>query len=147
MNKRSRTRLLIATGIIIAVFAVGVVYLVQRQGAYYSQVSELDGGRLDGKNVKVGGRVVDGTISRDESGVRFQMADLTGTTDVVLVTYAGQMPNAFAADADVVVTGRYTAADGLIAAEQLQTKCPSKYEGKASPAASPAISPAAQPGQ
>lgn len=135
MRRRPRTRLLIATGIIIAVFAFGVVYLVQRQSAYYSQVSELAGGRLDGKNVKVGGRVLDGTISRDESGVHFKMADLTGGPDVVAVTYAGQMPNAFAAGADVVVTGRYATADGLVEAEQLQTKCPSKYEGKASPAA------------
>jgi cytochrome c-type biogenesis protein CcmE len=137
VNKRSRTRLLIATGIIIAVFAAGVVYVVQRQSAYYGQVSELTTEDYDGKNVKVGGRVLDDTISRDESGVHFEIVDLTGTLDVVAVTYAGQMPNAFAEGADVVVTGRYAAADGLIAAEQLQTKCPSKYEGKASPAAQP----------
>ena len=39
MNKKSRTRLLVATGVIVVVFIVGVVFLVQRQGAYYRQVA------------------------------------------------------------------------------------------------------------
>jgi cytochrome c-type biogenesis protein CcmE len=53
----------------------------------------------------------------------------------VEVTYAGQMPNTFGEGVDVVVIGTYAAAAGVISAEELQTKCPSKYEGKASPAA------------
>ena len=65
MNKKSRTRLLIATGVIVVVFVIGVVFLVQRQGAYYRQVSDLTTGKYDGKNVKVGGRVLGGSIDRD----------------------------------------------------------------------------------
>ncbi len=37
--------------------------------------------------------------------------------------------------ADVVVIGKYASSGSLITAEQLQTKCPSKYKGQASPAA------------
>jgi cytochrome c-type biogenesis protein CcmE len=129
VNTRSRTRLLIATGVIVAVFVIGVVFLVQRQGAYYRQVSELTIGQDDGRNVKVGGRVLDGTIARDGDGVRFTMQDLTGKTDTVVVTYPGQMPSTFAAGVDVVVVGRYAA--GGITADELQTKCPSKYQGQA----------------
>ena len=80
MNKKSRTRLLIATGVIVVVFVVGVVFLVQKQGAYYRQVSDLTTGQYDGKNVKVGGRVLDGTIKRDATGVHFTIQDLTGKT-------------------------------------------------------------------
>jgi len=134
LNKKSRTRLLVATAVIVAVFVIGVVFLVQRQGAYYRQVSELATGQYDGKNVKVGGRVLDGTIKRDTSGVHFTIEDLTGKTETVNVTYSGQMPNTFEAGVDVVVIGEY-ASGGLITAEQLQTKCPSKYKGQASPAA------------
>ena len=129
MNKKSRTRLLIATGVIVVVFVVGVVFLVQRQGAYYRQVSDLTTGQYDGKNVKVGGRVMDGTIARDGSGVHFVIQDLSGKADTVKVDYAGQMPGTFAAGVDVVIIGKYTA-DG-ITADQLQTKCPSKYKGQA----------------
>ena len=132
MNKKSRTRLLIATGVIVAVFVVGVVFLVQKQGAYYKQVSELTTGQYDGKNVKVGGRVI-GDPVRDASGVHFEIKDLTGKDDVVKVTYSGQMPNTFDTGVDVVVIGKF--ASNVITADQLQTKCPSKYKGSASPAA------------
>jgi len=137
LNRKSRTRLLVATGVIVVVFVIGVVFLVQRQGAYYSQVSDLTSGKYDDKNVKVGGRVLDGTIKRDESGVSFEISDLTGKPDTVFVSYDGQMPNTFEAGVDVVVVGEYASADGVIAADQLQTKCPSKYEGQASPSAQP----------
>ena len=135
MNKKSRTRLLIATGVIVVVFVIGVVFLVQRQGAYYRQVSDLTTGKYDGKNVKVGGRVLGGSIDRDASGVHFTIEDLTGKADTVKVTYAGQMPNTFDAGVDVVVVGKYASTDGVITADQLQTKCPSKYKGQASPSA------------
>jgi cytochrome c-type biogenesis protein CcmE len=135
LNKKSRTRLLVATGVIVAVFIVAVVFLVQKQGAYYRQVSDLTTGQYDGKNVKVGGRVIDGTIQRDASGVLFTIEDLTGKPDTVKVLYSGQMPNTFDAGVDVVVIGKYASNGALITAEQLQTKCPSKYKGSASPAA------------
>ena len=49
--------------------------------------------------------------------------------------YSGQMPNTFDAGVDVVVIGKYASNGALITADQLQTKCPSKYKGQASPAA------------
>jgi cytochrome c-type biogenesis protein CcmE len=135
LNKKSRTRLLLATGVIVAVFVVGIVFLVQKQGAYYRQVSDLQTGQYDGKNVKVGGKVLDGTIKRDSTGVHFAIEDLTGKTAQVNVLYSGQMPNTFNAGVDVVVIGKYASNGALITADQLQTKCPSKYKGSASPAA------------
>lgn len=135
MNKKSRTRLLIATGVIVVVFVIGVVLLIQKQGAYYRQVGDLTTGQYDGKNVKVGGRVVDGTINRDDTGVHFTIQDLTGKADTVKVTYSGQMPGTFKDGVDVVIVGKYAAADGVVSADELQTKCPSKYKGSASPAA------------
>ena len=96
MNKKSRTRLLVATGVIVAVFIVGSSSTwCSTQGAYYRQVSDLATGQYDGKNVKVGGRVLDGTIERDATGVRFTIEDLTGKTDTVNVLYSGQMPSTF----------------------------------------------------
>lgn len=138
MNKKARTRLLIATGVIVVAFVVGIVYLVSQQGAYYRQVSELVSGDYDGKNVQVGGRVLDGSIARDDDGVTFTMQDLHGASDTVDVRFSGQMPNTFEAGVDVVVVGEYAAAQGVIAADELQTKCPSKYEGKGTTPTAPA---------
>jgi len=134
LNKKSRTRLLVATAVIVVVFIGVIVYLTKTQGAYYRQVSQLTTGQYDGKNVKVGGKVIDGTIKRDSSGVHFAIQDLTGKQDTVNVVYAGQMPNTFDAGVDVVVIGKYASNGGLITADQLQTKCPSKYQASASPA-------------
>ena len=53
-----------------------------------------------------------------------------GTAEGVPVTYAGQIHNTVAAGVDVVVIGKYASAGG-ITADELQTKCPSKYQGKA----------------
>ncbi len=151
MNRKSRTRLIVATAVIVVAFVAGVVYLVSQQGAYYRQVSELVAGvvylvsqqgayyrqvselvagEYDGRNVQVGGRVLDGTIARDDAGVRFTIQDLSGASDTVEVEYSGQMPATFGPGVDVVVVGTYAADERLIAADELQTKCPSKYEGK-----------------
>jgi cytochrome c-type biogenesis protein CcmE len=137
VNKKSRTRLLIATGVIVVVFVIGVIFLVQKQGAYYRQVADLTTGQYDGKNVKVGGKVIAGTINRDASGVHFTIQDLTGKADTVKVTYSGQMPNTFEDGVDVVIVGKYAAAAGVVSADQLQTKCPSKYKGQASSTPAP----------
>jgi cytochrome c-type biogenesis protein CcmE len=141
VNTKARTRLLIATGVIVAVFVVGVVYVVSREGAYYRQVSELAGGEYVGKNVKVGGRVLSDGLAHDDSGFVFDIQDLTGQADTVKVEYDGQVPDTFGPGADVVVLGTYSesAAGGLITASQVQTKCPSKYEGAGTtPTAAPA---------
>ena len=132
MNKKARTRLIVATVVLVAVFAVGIVWVVSAKGAYYRQVSDLTAS-MSGKSVKVGGQVVDGTIVRDASGVHFMMEDLTGKPTSVKVNFSGQMPATFEAGSQVVVTGTY--AGSAIDADQMQTKCPSKYQGKASPAA------------
>jgi len=135
VNRRARRRLIVATAILVAVVAVAMVYVIAREGSYYRQVSALTAAD-DGRNVTVGGAVVNGTIVRDASGVDFRMEDLTGRTATVRVEYAGQMPATFGAGVQVVVSGRYVAG-GLITADQLETKCPSKYQGKASPLPQP----------
>jgi cytochrome c-type biogenesis protein CcmE len=126
----------VATVVLVAVFAVAMVYVVVHQGAYYRQVSALTAAD-NGRNVKVGGAVVRGTIVRDASGVHFAIEDLTGRPTTVRVDYAGQMPATFAAGVQVVVTGRFAWGGDVITADQLETKCPSKYEGKASPLPQP----------
>jgi cytochrome c-type biogenesis protein CcmE len=136
VNRRARRRLIVATVILVAVVAVAMVYVIARDGSYYRQVAALTAAD-DGRNVTVGGEVVNGTIVSDASGVAFRMEDLTGRPTTVRVQYAGQMPGTFAAGVQVVVSGRYAAGSRLITADQLETKCPSKYQGKASPLPQP----------
>jgi cytochrome c-type biogenesis protein CcmE len=136
VSKKAQRRLIVATVILVVVFAAAIVYVIVSQGAYYRQVSALSSAD-NGRNVKVGGAVVHGSIVRDSGGVRFAIEDLTGRPTTVKVDYAGQMPATFAAGVQVVVTGTYASGGGLITAAQLETKCPSKYAGKASPLPQP----------
>jgi len=79
--------------------------------------------------VKVGGRVVPGTVIFDPRtlDLRFDIKDIaTGETEFI-VHYEGPLPDTFEEGRDVVVTGRLTEA-GVFEATTLLTKCGSRYE-------------------
>lgn len=80
--------------------------------------------------MKVGGRVVPGSIKRDPGGrsLTFVMADtVTGSTVRYPVSYRGIAPDTFTDGVDVVVEGRLHA-DGTFHATTLLAKCASRYE-------------------
>jgi cytochrome c-type biogenesis protein CcmE len=76
--------------------------------------------------VKVGARVVPGSIRRDAGGrqVAFRMTDGTRSYPVV---YHGIIPDTFTDSVDVVVEGRL-GRDGTFRATTLLAKCASRYE-------------------
>lgn len=113
----------------------------------------LEDPSLRGTGVKVGARVVAGSVVRDASGkaVTFKMTDGHATYQV---EYRGLIPDTFSDSVDVVVEGRL-GDDGVFRATTLLAKCASRYE--AAPegysakmreeykAAAPATAPAAPP--
>ena len=76
--------------------------------------------------VKVGARVVKGSIKREPGGrqVAFQMTD---GAHVYPVVYRGIIPDTFTDSVDVVVEGRLRR-DGTFHATTLLAKCASRYE-------------------
>jgi cytochrome c-type biogenesis protein CcmE len=76
--------------------------------------------------VKVGARVVTGSVQRAAGGkqVAFRMTDGTSTYPVV---YRGIIPDTFTDSVDVVVEGRL-GPDGTFQATTLLAKCASRYE-------------------
>lgn len=76
--------------------------------------------------VKVGARVVNGTIVRDPGGreLAFKMTDGAHTYDV---HYRGVIPDTFTEGVDVVVEGRLDQS-GTFQATTLLAKCASRYE-------------------
>lgn len=79
--------------------------------------------------VKVGAKVVNGTIDRAPDGrsVRFQMTDSTTTYNV---HYKGVIPDTFTEGVDVVVEGRLSADGTTFEATTLLAKCASRYENE-----------------
>lgn len=131
-KRRSGTKYLVGG----VVFALAVAYLIyssaQGAGVYYHTIGEVKEGAGGSGQVRVIGTVVGGSINYDAKTMiaEFTIADGSQTLPVV---FKGVLPDAFVADAEVIVEGRYVAGEPF-QAKNLLTKCPSKYEAADSPA-------------
>ena len=79
--------------------------------------------------VKVGAKVVPGSIVRDPGGreVSFRMIDMEGGAQVYPVVYRGIIPDTFTDSVEVIVEGRLDR-EGTFRATTLLAKCASRYE-------------------
>ena len=101
---------------------------------YYLTVDELlaRGAAAYGEDVRLSGKVLPDSVENDPATntLRFSIADKKNTTGTFIpVVYSGVVPDAFKADADVVLEGNLTTA-GTFEADNLLVKCPSKYEAR-----------------
>ena len=104
---------------------------IKETGVYFVTPSEL-ASKIEADptfynvGVKMGARVVHGTIERDVASqtITFEVTDGQQTYPVV---YRGLAPDTFTDDVDVVVEGRLMA-DGTFHATSLLAKCGSRYE-------------------
>lgn len=126
LNKR---RFIIGATIIAAAVSYLVYAGIQSSSMYYFELEEFLAQRdaHAGESMRVKGWVRDGSVRWDpkSSDLAFELARQDGTAPVP-VTYKGILPDMFAPGREVVVEGRYT--DGGLAARQILTSCPSKYE-------------------
>jgi cytochrome c-type biogenesis protein CcmE len=125
VSTRSPARLIVALGVA-AVLAVFLLYTaVAGQSTPTLTPSEL--ANHSGKLAIVG--VVVGSIRGDShspAGLRFGLKNIDGKSGVVPVVYHGaNPPPLFKVGRNVVVSGSY--AQGRLAADDVVTKCPSKY--------------------
>jgi cytochrome c-type biogenesis protein CcmE len=126
-----RTKFLIGGAIVLGTAGVLMAGSIRDTAVYFLTPAELqakvvaDPG-IRGTGVKVGARVVHGSVERDPSGkrVRFDMTDGKATYKV---DYRGIIPDTFSDSVDVVVEGRL-GEDGVFHATTLLAKCASRYE-------------------
>jgi cytochrome c-type biogenesis protein CcmE len=135
--KKSNRKVLIAVFVLLA----GVGFLIYRglaqTSVYYMTVDELKGSPLGLKvtpdqAVRVGGRVVDGTIDYNQSELRlrFSLKDETDQRQIIEALYNGPKPDTFEPEIEALLEGTYDRRKNLFRAETLLVKCPSKYESK-----------------
>jgi cytochrome c-type biogenesis protein CcmE len=122
-------------GAVVIVGAVSFLMIegVRQTGVYFLTPTELQqktaaDPTFYNVGVKVGAKVVPGTIVRsaDHRRIDFRISD--GTTEYP-VTYTGTVPDTFtdANDIEVVVEGRLQK-DGVLHASDVLAKCGSRYE-------------------
>ena len=104
---------------------------IGQTGMYYLTPGEL-AAKVKGDStfydtgVKMGARVVPGTITREPGG-RAVSFSVTDGSQTIPVTYRGVIPDTFTDSVDVVVEGRYNK-NGQFVATTLLAKCASRYE-------------------
>jgi len=111
--------------VIIAVFLGLMIYfLTQSNIRYQNNFSLLE---KSGKTVKATGSWVKDkgyNLDKQKMVFSFYMVDQDGNQ--MFVKYHGSIPNNFESARSIVVTGRYT--NGCFMANDILTKCPSKYQ-------------------
>ncbi len=128
---KARTKFLVSGLLVLSTSGYLMASSIKSTGMYYLTPSEL-ATKVKGDDsfhdtgVRVGARVVPGTIQRDPGGksVAFTVTDGARTYPV---RYRGIIPDTFTDSVDVVVEGRLHR-DGVFRATVLTAKCASRYE-------------------
>jgi cytochrome c-type biogenesis protein CcmE len=128
---KARTKFLIGGLLVLGSAGFLMASSIKETGQYYltpgelaSKVSRDPSFRESG--VKVGARVVPGSIHRDPGG-RSLTFDMTDGQQTYAVAYRGIAPDTFTDGVDVIVEGRL-GPDGTFRATTLLAKCASRYE-------------------
>lgn len=126
-----RTKFLLGGAVVLGAAGALMTGAIRDTGIYFLMPHELEAKvardpTLIGTGVKVGARVVPGSVQRSAGGreVAFQMTDGQATYPVV---YRGIIPDTFSDSVEVVVEGRLDAS-GTFQATTLLAKCASRYE-------------------
>lgn len=127
MNKKAKRRLVVVGGIVVIAMLV-IVAIVGSGGAASSLgISDVLNGGYEGKKVQVSGSVVADSLEAHGSTAVFSIAPEDGSgTEQLTVSYKGALPATFGTGVVAICTG--TVEDGTLAATEMVTKCPSKYE-------------------
>ena len=127
MGIRSR-QVAIAVGVILVAVAYVMITGMRATMLYYYTVSEVasQGEELTGEPLRVAGKVVVGSIEREEGNLVNKFLIHEGGKQLAVV-YRGIAPDTFQDDAEAVVEGELDS-EGVFQANFLMAKCPSKYE-------------------
>jgi cytochrome c-type biogenesis protein CcmE len=127
-ERKRKIRLAVALGAAV-LLAAALVYTSFSASTEAKQPSEvLSAG--PGDTYQLTGRVVNGTVSRDHTELRFDVEDRDGGASVP-VEYTGAVPDPFREGREVIVTGELQGETFVAERDSLITKCPSKFTEEA----------------
>lgn len=126
---KKRTKVFLGVGLIAAALVVLLVVGLSRSQTYYVTLAELLGHSADraDQQLRVNGKLVGSSVAFDPEKVQLRFA-LTDGQRTLPVTYNGVRPGSFEDGVEVLVEGKYR--EGVFQADNVMTKCPSKYEAK-----------------
>jgi len=119
--------------LVLAIAAAGIAWLVwtgvSNNDVYMSPIDQWDPERARHERVRVVGWVEEGSVveHEDELVTDFTMRDEDGSHRQAM-RFRGVLPDLFRDGQNVTAAGRL-GEEGTFHADELMTKCPSKYEG------------------
>jgi cytochrome c-type biogenesis protein CcmE len=124
-QRKRKIRLVVALSVAVLLSAA-LVYTSFSASTEAKEPSQLlsaaPGGTYD-----LTGRVVKGSIEREDVALRFRVADRDGRGGTLPVTYRGAVPDPFRGGREVVLTGQVERGVFVGEPDTLVTKCPSKF--------------------
>lgn len=132
MNPRRKKRLIAVTASLSGLaFAIGLMlYALNQNIDLFLVPSEVINGKDGvmpqvGQRIKVGGMVVEGSVTRDPESLDV-VFDLTDTGPKVTVNFQGILPDLFREGQGIIVTGTFQG-DGRVKADEVLAKHDEEY--------------------
>lgn len=124
-----RQQRMVFVGVILGGVALATILALtaisQNMMYFYSPSQIKSGVAPTGATIRVGGLVVDGSVSRKEDGLTVAF-DLTDTVEQVSVRYTGILPDLFREGQGIVAIGKLNG-DGVVMADEVLAKHDEKY--------------------
>ena len=128
-DRKRKVRLVVALGAAV-LLASGLVY-VSFSAATEAREPAAVQAAGPGATTEMTGKVVDGSVQRDDTELRFDIADRDDPSASVPVVYTGTVPDPFREGREVIVTGALENGTFVAEHDSLITKCPSKFSDEA----------------
>jgi len=127
---KKKTKFIIGGSIVGCVVIALILSSAMHNMQYYKSVDELIATKPYGENLRVSGRVEDGSILSNRGKYKLKF-DIKGkkTKTRLTIGYDGIVPDAFKPGVEVILEGSLNK-ENVFYAEKLLTKCPSKYKSE-----------------
>ncbi|MEK6276955.1 MAG: cytochrome c maturation protein CcmE [Actinomycetota bacterium] len=124
-RRKRKIRLVAALGAAV-LLAAALVYTSFSASTEARQPSELLTASPGG-SYNLTGKVVPGSIRRDQETLRFRVADRDDPSKSIPVSYSGTVPDPFRDGREIILTGSVAGGTFVGERDTLVTKCPSKF--------------------
>jgi cytochrome c-type biogenesis protein CcmE len=128
-DRKRKIRLVVALSAAV-LLAVALVYTSFSASTEAKEPSQLLHAS-PGQSYEMTGVVVPGSIHHRGSELDFRVADRGDPSASIPVRYTGEVPDPFADDREVIVTGKVAGGTFMAERDSLITKCPSKFSEQA----------------
>lgn len=124
-QRKRKIRLVVALGAAV-LLAGALVYTSFSASTEAKEPSQLLNA-APGESYDLTGKVVPGSVRRDEETLRFHVADRKDPSASIPVSYSGTVPDPFRAGREIILTGKVEGGTFVGERDTLITKCPSKF--------------------